>query len=196
MMTRWKIVPLLLGLPLLLPGCISFGPEAPESLLTLTPIALAPAGGGVQGTADTAIAVREFEAPARIDVTRVPVQMDDSRLAYLVDATWVERPTRLFARLVAETIRSRGNRVVIDGDDPGVAPMAQLQGVLREFGYDARTSSVVVVVDAIRTGEGSAVTTRRFEARIPSVEAEGVAVGDALNRAANDVAGQIAAWVG
>ena len=179
-----------------LAGCISFGADAPPSLLTLTPTATASAGAGASGNASTALVLSEFEAPARLDVTRVPVQVTDSEIAYLKDAVWVEKPARLFRRLLAETIRTRSSRVVIDGDDPGVLAGSRMGGTLREFGYDAATSSVVVSFDAVRSGEGTAVTTRRFEARVPGVPAEAAPVGAALNQAANDVAGQVAACIG
>lgn len=180
----------------LLPGCISIGGDPPDKLLTLTAANGAAVGTGASGGEASAIALTEFEAPARLDVLRVPVQINDSEIAYLVDATWVERPTRLFRRLLAETLRSRTGRVVIDGDDPGVAATTRLTGALREFGYDARTSSVVVRFDAMRMNEGGAgVTTRRFEAIIPSVAPESGPVGEALNQAANQVAGEVADWL-
>jgi cholesterol transport system auxiliary component len=181
---------------LLLGGCLSIGGEPPESLLTLTPTASAPAGSGGSDTAATAITLTEFEAPAALDVTRVPVQVTDTELAYLKDAVWVEKPARLFRRLIAETIRTRSDRVVVDGDDPGVLSPNRLTGTLRQFGYDARSGSVVVVFDAVRPGEGNAVETRRFEAVVPGIAAEVGSVGPALNRAANDVAVQVADWVG
>ena len=105
---------------LLLGGCISFGGDAPDSLLTLTPTATAPAGSGASSNSGTAVALMEFEAPSALDVTRVPVQVSDTELAYLEDAVWVEKPARLFRRLIAETIRTRSNRVVIDGDGDNV----------------------------------------------------------------------------
>ncbi|PZT85242.1 MAG: ABC transporter [Citromicrobium sp.] len=172
---------------LLLGGCISFGPETPESLLTLTPSATAPAGSGASGSAETALVLSEFETISALDVTRVPVQVDDTKLAYLQDAVWVEKPARLLRRLIAETVRTRSNRLVIDGDDPGVLAANRLTGTLRQFGYDARTSSVVLVFDAVRPGEGSAVTTRRFEARVPGIAPDAQSVGPALNQAANEV---------
>lgn len=181
---------------LLLGGCLSFGSEPPESLLTLTPTATAPAGTGGSSTSGTAITLTEFEAPAALNVTRVPVQVSDTELAYLKDAVWVEKPARLFRRLIAETIRTRSNRVVVDGDDPGALAENRLSGTLRQFGYDVRSGSVVVVFDAVKPGEGSAVETRRFEASVSGVPADVRSVGPALNRAANDVAGQVAEWIG
>lgn len=179
-----------------LAGCVSFGGKPPESLLTLTPDAVAPAGSGASGNAGSAIAMAEFEAPLSLDVTRVPVQVTDSEIAYVKDAVWVEKPARLLRRLIAETIRTRSNRLVIDGDDPGALSQTRISGTLRQFGYDARTGEVVLVLDAARAGDGSSVTTRRFEARIPGVAAEAAPVGAALNQAANRVAADVAAWVG
>lgn len=179
-----------------LAGCISLGADPPESLLSLTATTEAAAGSGTSGDLASAIEVVEPDAPARLDVTRVPVQIDDTNIAYLKDALWVEKPARLFARLLGETIRATSNRLVIDGDDPALTPRVQLRGTLREFGYDARTSSVVVRYDAIRDVNGEAVTTRRFESVIPGVAPEAAPVGEALNRAANDVAGQVAGWIG
>ena len=180
----------------LLAGCISLGGKTPDSLLTLTPEAVAPAGTTASASQSTSLAMTPFEAPAALNVTRVPVQVTDTEIAYLKDAVWVEKPADLLRRLIAETIRASSGRLVVDGDDPGVLAVDRVQGTLRTFGYDARTSEVVVVFDAARGGEGSVVSTRRFEARIPGVAAETAAVGPALNRAANDVARQVAAWVG
>lgn len=181
---------------ILLGGCLSFGAEPPPSLLTLTPAATAPVGASASGNPTTAITLVEFEAPAAVDVTRVPVQVNDSEIAYLKDAVWVEKPARLFRRLIAETIRTRsGGRVVIDGDDPGVSAVNRLQGTVRRFGYDAATSSVIVTFDAVRAGNGANVQTRRFEASVPGVTPDVASVGPALNQAANEVAVQVADWV-
>jgi len=185
-----------MGALLALSGCLSLGGKVPESLLTLTSTATAPAGSGASGNAATAIAMSEFEAPAKLDVTRVPVQVTDSEIAYVKDAVWNEKPARLLRRLIAETIRARSDRLVIDGDDPGALAATRVSATLREFGYDARTGEVVLVLDAAKAGEGSSVTTRRFEARVPGVVAEAGPVGVALNEVANTVAGEVAAWVG
>jgi cholesterol transport system auxiliary component len=179
-----------------LSGCISLSSEPPASLLTLTPTTAVPAGTSASGTAAPAIKIIEPEAPQRLAVTRVPVQVNDTEIAYLKEAVWVERPTRLFRRLLADTIRARGDRLVIDGDDPGIIASAQLRGILRNFGYDARNSSVIVRFDAIRDGADGGIETQRFESIQQNVIATPADVGAALNRGANDVAGQVADWIG
>jgi len=188
---------LVAGLPLALAGCVSLGgAKAPESLLTLTATTEAPAGTGASGNAAGALAVAEPDAPASIDVVRVPVQVDDANLAYLKDAVWVDKPARLFRRLLAETIRARSGRVVIDSDDPALVAHNRLRGTLRTFGYDAQSGSVIVRFDAVRDLNDHEIETRRFESVIPGVPAKAGFVGKALNDAANDVAGQVAEWVG
>lgn len=180
---------------LALSGCISLSAEPPESLLTLTATASVPSGAVTSGTSATALRILEPEVPQRLAVTRVPVQVDATEVAYLKDAVWVEKPSRLFRRLLAETIRARSGRMVIDSDDPALLATAQLRGTLREFGYDVPSGSVVVRFDAIRDAANGGVETRRFESIIPGVAAEAGPVGTALNRAANDVAGQVAEWM-
>lgn len=179
-----------------LTGCLGLGGKPPKSLITLTPDAMAPAGSVASGNSKTAIVMSDFDAPAKLDVTRVPVQVTDSEIAYVEDAVWNEKPARLLRRLVAETIRSKSDRLIIDGDDPGALAETRISGTLREFGYDARTSEVVLVLDAAKAGAGSSVVSKRFEARVPGVEAKAVPVGAALNEVANRVASEVAAWVG
>ncbi|MFZ1741611.1 MAG: ABC-type transport auxiliary lipoprotein family protein [Pontixanthobacter sp.] len=186
----------LLGLSVGLSGCISLSAEPPESLLTLTPTSTITAGATSSGTIETAIKIMEPEVPQQLNVARVPVQVDATQIAYLKDAVWVEKPARLFRRLLAETIRAKSSRLVIDGEDPGLVAKSQLRGNLRDFGYDAASSSVVMRFDAIRAGADGSVETRRFESIQPGIAAESGPVGDALNRAANDVAGQVADWIG
>ncbi|WP_170005510.1 ABC-type transport auxiliary lipoprotein family protein [Pseudopontixanthobacter vadosimaris] len=180
---------------LALAGCISFGPDVPESLLTLTPVTVATPGAISTGTAESAIAVKEPTAPQRLAVNRVPVQIDDTNVAYLEDATWVERPARLFQNLLAETIRQRSGRIVVDTEESSIMPQVLLRGAIREFGYDARTQTVMVRYDAIWEIEGEAIQTRRFESVVSAIAPEAAPVGAALNLAANDVATQVADWI-
>ena len=184
-----------LAASLLLGGCLSFGPKVPTTLFDLTPDAVAAPGSGTSGTLESAIVVLEPEAEQRLDVTRVPVQIDDANVAYVKDAMWIERPARLFQRLVAETLRAKGTRLVLDSD-PGTGNALRLGGRLLDMGYDARTLEAVVRFDAVRTQPGGRIDTKRFEARVPGITAKPAALGPALDQAANQVAVQVAEWVG
>jgi cholesterol transport system auxiliary component len=181
---------------LVLAGCVSLTPDPPESLLTLTPTRTAPAGVAVSGEVANALAVVEPDTGQRLNVVRVPVQTSDSSLAYLKDAVWVEKPTRLFQQLLSETIRAGGGRLVVDEGDLGYAAATKLSGRLLDMGYDAGSGSVVVRFDGVLLTPDGKVTTRRFENRVNGVAPEAAAVGPALNAAANQVASEVADWVG
>ncbi len=179
-----------------LSGCISLGSEPPEQLLTLTPSAVIPAGAAAEGEVAAALAVQVPNVTQRLNVTRVPVTTSDSSLAYLEEAFWVEKPAQLFRNVLAETIRAKGNRLVVGAGELEYVARTQLAGQLVDMGYDATTGSVVVRYDAVLRGDDGTVRTRRFEETIPGVLPEAVAVGAALNEASNTVADQVAEWVG
>jgi cholesterol transport system auxiliary component len=65
-----------------LSGCVSLGGgEPPEALISLTPDERAPAGAMASGTSDNAIVILDPDADRRIDVDRVPVQINASSVA-------------------------------------------------------------------------------------------------------------------
>ena len=180
----------------LLAGCVSLGGKAPKILLGLTAEKAVPAGVMAGGKLSDALLVLDPQAERKLDVLRVPVQVDATQIAYLQDTAWVERPARQFRHLLAETIRARGARLVIEANDDASGARNILAGRLIDMGYDARLQSVVVRYDALREDGKGVVLTRRFEAVVPGVSPTALSVGAALNRAANDVAGQVADWVG
>ena len=182
--------------PLLLAGCLNLGGKVPKQLIRLTPAVTAPAGEMASATLHDALVVLDPDADRRLDVQRVPVQVDDATIAYLKNATWVERPSRQFRRLLAETIRARGKRLVIEQGDASEGGKSVLAGRLLDMGYDARTKSVVVRFDAMREDPAGNTASRRFEATVPGVSPKVDSVAPALNKAANDVAAQVADWVG
>ena len=190
-----RTLPGLLALMLALSGCLSLGGKPPPTLLTLTPAMPIPAGTVTSGDPRSAIMVMEPETDQRLAVVRVPVQIDDTNVAYIKGAAWVERPARLFRALLAETLRGKTNSLVLEDTQAAASVGVRLSGRLIDLGYDARTSSVVVRYEAIRSGPAGAVVTKRFESVVPGIAAKPELIGPALNRAANDVAGQVAAWV-
>lgn len=186
---------------LALSGCVRIGSKPPGTMLSLS-VAAAPAvGTGASGKLSDALVVLEPEAAAAVAVLRVPVQIDDAQIAYVKGTMWVERPSRQFQHLLAETLRTRGQRLVVEGgikraDDAGTGSGMRLGGRLLMMGYDARTRAAVVRFDGLKLTGGGKIETKRFEARISGVKPDGASLGPALNQAANTVAGEVADWVG
>lgn len=180
---------------LALSGCLSLGPKVPDQLINFTPREVAAPGASSEGAVTDAIFVFEPEVEDRLDVNRVPVQIDATSVAYLENATYVDRPSRLFQHLVAETLRARRGGLVVEGEDPGINVRTRLYGRLVEAGYDARTSSVTVTYDAVAVAPDGTMRQRRFGSTIPGIAAEAAAVAPAMNEAANNVAGEVSSWL-
>ena len=173
----------------------SFGSKPPPVLMRLTPDAPAPAGARTAATAQ-AITVVAPSVPQELMTMRVPVR-SGTQVAYVPKAQWVEMPSAMFARLVSETIAAKTGRVVLDPHQFSFDPGQRLTGTLQEFGIEEAGNQAVVVYDAVLARGADRVETRRFEARVPlsgAIDPAGATI--ALNRAANDVAAQVAAWVG
>lgn len=184
------------GVALALGGCsLGLTQDPPDSLLTLEPVASAPAGGN-DAAITRVMAIYTPTTPAKLDVLRVPVAVNANEIAYLQEAVWVEKPSRLFRQLLAETLRASGPMMVLNGDENPAKAQQRLRGRLLDMGYDARDSAVVVRFDAMLTNaNGDIVATRRFEARESNVAPETATVAPALNRVANQVAGEVTRWI-
>jgi cholesterol transport system auxiliary component len=178
-----------------LAGCISFGPKVPQQLLSLVPDTTAQVGPVTTGNTADAIVVLNPEADRSLDMLRVPVRVNASTIAYLQDIAWVEKPAHQFRSLLAETLRTRTSRLVVEDGDVDAIGRTVLSGRLLAMGYDAPTQSVVVRIEMQRQEKGGAITSRRFEAVVPGIEAKAAPVAAALGRASNDVATQVATWV-
>jgi cholesterol transport system auxiliary component len=197
-------LPLRLALPLALAAALNAcslgglmgGGKAPATLLALTPEAPLPdqivrsANAGETVTIGVPVVAKELRA------IRVPVQVSPTEVAYVTNLQWVDTPDRLFQELVAETVRRTTARVVLDGRQATLDPGLVVSGQLQRFGYDQATGNVIVRYDAAKsTAGGARVDTRRFEARVPA-SGDAASVGPALNQAANQVALEVASWIG
>ena len=177
-------------------GGLLGGGKTPPTLLTLTPEAQAPAEMTRAANAGEAVTIAVPVVGKELRTTRVPAQVSATDVAYITDLLWVDTPDRLFKDLLAETLRRRTNRVVLDAKQSALDPGLLVSGQLHRFGYDAAERSVIVRFDgALSTVGGTRVETRRFEARVPA-DGTAVTVGPALNRAANQVALEVSGWIG
>ncbi len=189
------IVTALLALPLA--ACISFGAKPPPTLMTLASASPLPAGRTLVAREGSSVTVDFPSAPPELGGLRVPVKTGANGVAYLAGAQWADAPTRLFRTLLADTITARTGRVALDPRQYALAPGMRLGGRLRDFGLDAGTSQVVATFDAaLIRKDGGALETRRFQATAPVAAQDATTVAAALSQASNQIAGEVADWVG
>lgn len=196
-----KLAMLLLAAPLAatLSGCISIGGKPPKTpFLTLQAAEQIKPGDVQTPAAGSTVTILFPTVPHELATTRVPVHQGGNAVAYVKDAQWVEAPPRLFARLVGDTIAARTGRPVLSYRQSQVDPGATLSGELRRFGVDADSNEAVVQFDAllVKGNDPAAFQKRRFEARVQVAEVKPDQVAAALNQAANQVAAEVADWIG
>ena len=187
---------LVLAAALAVSGCLSFGAKPPPVLMRLTPTEAQAAGASRTAGASETITIAVPTVPQELRTPRLPVRTGGTAVAYLKDAQWVGNPDTLFARLLGETISARTGRVVLDPLQTAFDPGTRLSGTLSTFGLDADTSEAVVIYDAILARGPDKVESRRFEGRAPVAAIDAASAPAALNQAANQVAADVAAWVG
>lgn len=191
-------VPAALALALSLGGCalLGGGPKPPPWLLTLTPTAAAPASVVRSANAGQTVTIDVPVVPKELRSVRVPAQVGETAVAYIKGLQWVDTPDQLFQNLLQETVLRTTSRIVIDPKQSTLDPGLVVTGQLSSFGYEAGQGSVLVRYDAaLSTAGGTRVETRRFEARAPA-DGTAATVGPALNTAANQVALDVARWIG
>ena len=179
-------------------GCalLGGGPKPPPYLLTLAPSAPAPQSVVRSANAGQAVTIETPIIPKELRGVPVPAKEGPTAIAYIKGLQWVDTPDRLFQDLVQETVLRTTSRVVIDPKQSTLDPGLVVTGQLSRFGYEAGEGSVLVRYDAaMSTAGGTRVETRRFEARAPA-DGTAATVGPALNQAANEVALQVAQWIG
>ena len=177
-------------------GLLGGGGKAPATLVTLTPEAADPGQIARTVGAGQAVTIATPTTARELSTVRVPVQLTPSDVQYVTNLQLADTPAKLFASLVAETVRRTTTRVVLDSGQTTLDPGLQVSGELQRFGYDASTGQVVVTYDgALSTASGNRVETRRFTATAPA-DGTGPSVGPALNHAANQVAQDVAKWIG
>lgn len=183
------------ALALLAGGCLGGG-SAPSEHLTLTPVSSVPAGTARNAASGESVAVLTPTVPREVNNRRIAVYVDPITIQYLTNATWLEEPQELFRRLLSETVASRTGRLVIDPNNFGAEAGVTISGQLLRFGFDPARMEAVVVYEAAQTRRGQPLQTQRFEARVPVTAQTAAAVAPALNDASNQVAVQVADWIG
>ena len=92
---------------------------------------------------------------------------------------------------------ARTGRVVLSPVQAVAEANDDLEGELRTFGLDAATREAVVTFDgALQRAGQPATEKRRFEARVPVAAIDAPSAAAGINQAANQVATQLADWIG
>ncbi|MEO7564020.1 MAG: ABC-type transport auxiliary lipoprotein family protein [Sphingomicrobium sp.] len=186
------LVPLVLAAAL--GGC--FGGKAPATLYTLTPSAADPGSISRTASAGQAVTIAVPVIEKALRTTRVAVDLGATQVQYVKDVQLVDTPDRLFQQLVSETLRRTTGRVVLDPNQSTLDPGVLVTGQMQKFNYDSSTGQVIVQYDAALSSDGGRqIESRRFTAMAPS-DGTSATVGSALNTAANQVAADVARWIG
>lgn len=178
-------------------ACVKIGSDPPQRLLGISSDARIAAGASLSATPQSALFVETPRVPRTISTQRVAVRADPTSYAYVKNALWADTPAHQFQALLGETIAARTGRLVLD---PGQYPAQVgqiLHGDLIDFGVDAPSGMAVVTYDAsLLAPDGQTVRRQRFSATAPvsKIDADGVA--PPISKAANDVAVQVADWLG
>ena len=178
-------------------GCalLGGGGKAPPVLFTLSSDA-PPAAPTRSSAVGETVTIETPAIPKELRTVRVPVDIGLTQVQYVANLQWFDTPDRLFQSLVEETVRRTTNRVVLDPNQATLDPGLVVTGQLNRFGYDSQQGAVVVQYDAsLATQGGTHVESRRFEASVPA-DGKAATVSPALNEAANQVAKQVAQWIG
>lgn len=191
------LIAAVLALPL--SGCLGLsGPKPPPTLFTLSAPEMAelPSRSAKSGAAITVVVPT---VPAALQSPRIPVKLSATEYAWLSEGQWVEAPNGLFQRLIADAITARTKLVVLDPRQTTHDPGHRLTGQLLDFGLDTTApggpAARVRYDAAVALSDRSGIATRRFEASRPTSD-NPRAVARALNEAANQVAAEVADWIG
>ena len=180
-----------------LSACVSLGAaDPPPFLLSLTANESPAAGSQRNGIIGESIVVQLPMTPRKLAALRVPVQVSNSRISYLKDAVWVDKPNRLFQKLLIETLSAKSGKLILNEVDAGGKAGLRIAGELINFGLDGDRNTAVVTYDAVKLRTGQPAEKKRFEAKVPISQALPGPVGSGLNEAANIVALEVATWVG
>ena len=180
-----------------LSGCISLSPKPPARLMTLAATTPLAAGTAITTGDKEAVQIARLSAIPALQTQRVLVTDGATAIAYLKDGLWSAQPTELFRGLLAETITVRTGRVVTEPRQLQIQPDTKLAGQISAFGLDGPGRSVTVTFDAALSHDGSdQIQSRRFSAHLPVASEQPEAIAAALNQAANQVAGEVADWIG
>lgn len=172
------------------------GGKAPGALLTLR--APPPPPASVSTAPRRTILVEVPGVPGTLQTLRLPVLTADTRVQYMVAASWAEQPAKLFQHVLADTLSARPGVLAFSTAEFDGRADRRLAGTLRDFELDVRDAGhpqIRIRYDAVLTGPDHALlVSRRFDRTMAVSDQSPQAVAEALNTATNALAGEVADW--
>ena len=178
-------------------GCVRIGAKAPDRLLSISADARIAPGTGQSASAQSALFVELPDSAKTIANQRVAVRASPNAYAYVPKALWTDTPARQFRAVLSETIAARTGRLVLDPGQYLAQSNQILHGDLIDFGVDAQSNMAIVTYDAsLLAPDGQTVRRQRFSASRPVSDIDADTVAGPISEAANEVATQVADWLG
>lgn len=178
-------------------GCVRIGSKPPERLLSISADARIAPGTSQSASAQSALFVELPDAAKTIANQRVAVRASPNAYAYVPKAMWADTPARQFRAVLSETIAAKTGRLVLDPGQYLAQSNQILHGDLIDFGVDAQSNRAIVTYDAsLLAPDGQTVRRQRFSATRPVSDIDADSVAGPISQAANDVATQVADWLG
>lgn len=190
---------LLLAAALLLVGCVSLLQSPSKSrvfnLQTPQGIPVATERLPIQ------LSIDEPAAGGALDSNRVVVYAQPLELQYLAGAQWSERATRLWQRLLVESIENSGRFRAVSSAGQALRHDWALVGELIEFQaqIDAGGAPTVLVKLSLKLVENPSLkvrSQRTFSARVAASGGDASAIVDGFDRATRQVLAEVVQWVG
>lgn len=150
---------------------------------------------------------RSTPIPRRLLVTPVPSSVGETfaiaysraaqQRAFYQFASWADRPSTRFARLLVDRIEARGMFTSVAALGSNVGGDLLLNVLITEVLHDvpAGTGHVEAQVELIERRGRRLVARQRFAASVPTAQENAPAAVDAMSRAATTILDQILPWL-
>jgi cholesterol transport system auxiliary component len=138
------------------------------------------------------LVVEEPHAILPVNSDRIVLRTDAQEVAFLADAQWADRLTKL----AQERIVAAFERAGLSVPPAGVATRATLSSDIRRFEIDLRRDLAVIEISARLVDQGTAreIAARVFAVEAPAPHSKGQDAARALGTAMDEAARQIVAW--
>ncbi|MBO0902083.1 ABC-type transport auxiliary lipoprotein family protein [Jiella sonneratiae] len=188
-MTVTKTAAMAMLAGVLLAGCTSVPPDTFELS--------SPANVAVRGATRAQILIPEPTAIKTIDTDKIVIKTAPYAVQYLAKSQWSDRLPRMVQLRLLQAFENTGRIGAVGVPGQGLAIDYQLIMEIRRFEIDtagAATARIDISVKALNDRNGTVRQTRVFSAAAPVTGSGNGAYVAALNRAFDEITGEIVTW--